>query len=509
MEKKLLEVYHYPYKIRLGAQSDGGYVICKLEGDYDCYITCGVANEASFDRDFLNLFKNIGKNNSFAFDGTIKDYPWRYTKDITFIKKNISNFNDNNHTNLDNLINKYDKIFLSIDIEGGEYPWLLSLTQDKLQKFKQICIEFHGLNDNTWSSSLSDKIKCLNILNQTHYIMHAHGNNCSGIQNNIPDVLELTYVNKKYILNVPLKNKTLLPIKGLDYSNHSRRNDYILNKYPFVSKKLYDDVIEINNPIDNEPMLWYNNEFTINNWPDPNFQKKQKHHSLKYVLKKGLGVIDTCAHIGDYGLPLAKALINLNRGDIIVYCIEPTPSKCEFMENVKTINNLYNVKIICKGLYDKIGTFSVPNFGFAGTNKGKNTGALQWTPDKNGLEFTTLDHLYKSKEIGEIGFLWLDAQWSEEYILRGAKKYLRTCKPYILMEYWPVTKYHSDGKTILNAAPGNKTKLLNDKVFKKIFQENDIFISNEKNEFDYILLEFYKNSIRIGSKKLNVNYEVR
>ena len=43
------------------------------------------------------------------------------------------------------------------------------------------------------------------------------------------------------------------------------------------------------------------------------------------------------------------------------------------------------------------------------------------------------------------------------------------------MEYWPVTKYHSDGKTILNAAPGNKTKLLNDKVFKKIFQENDIF----------------------------------
>ena len=56
-------------------------------------------------------------------------------------------------------------------------------------------------------------------------------------------------------------------------------------------------------------MLWYNNEFTTKNRPNPVYQSKQKHDSLKYVLKNGLGVIDTGAHIGDYGLPLAKALI--------------------------------------------------------------------------------------------------------------------------------------------------------------------------------------------------------
>ena len=27
------------------------------------------------------------KKNCFAFDGTILDYPWNYTKQITFIKK--------------------------------------------------------------------------------------------------------------------------------------------------------------------------------------------------------------------------------------------------------------------------------------------------------------------------------------------------------------------------------------------------------------------------------------
>jgi hypothetical protein len=234
MYKHLLEVFNYSDKLRLGDKHDGGYIICNLEGDYNCYISCGVSNEASFDRDFLNLYQNIGKNNSFAFDGTIDDYPWHFTKDITFIKKNISNVNDNNHTNLNYLIDKYDKIFLSIDIEGSEYPWLLSLTQDKLKKFKQIAIEFHGINDNTWGSPLIDKIKCLEKLNQTHYIVHAHGNNHSGIENNIPDVLEITYINKNNIVGIPVKNKTLLPINGLDYPNNSSISDYKLNKYPFV-----------------------------------------------------------------------------------------------------------------------------------------------------------------------------------------------------------------------------------------------------------------------------------
>ena len=175
-------------------------------------------------------------------------------KRYNFYKKNISNFNDNNHTNLDKWINKYDKIFLSIDIEGGEYPWLLSLSQDKLQKFKQICIEFHGLNDNTWGSSLSDKIKCLKKLNQTHYIMHAHGNNHSGIKNNIPDVLEVTYINKNYLLDIPGKNITLLPIKGLDYPNHNDKADYLLNYYPFVEHNF--NIIKIGSSETNTKIIY-------------------------------------------------------------------------------------------------------------------------------------------------------------------------------------------------------------------------------------------------------------
>ena len=85
----LLRTYYYPHKIRLGDPHDGGYVVCTVPGDYDCYICCGVSNESSFDRDFIQMFPGIGKQNSFAFDGTIVDYPYQFTTDITFVKKTL------------------------------------------------------------------------------------------------------------------------------------------------------------------------------------------------------------------------------------------------------------------------------------------------------------------------------------------------------------------------------------------------------------------------------------
>ena len=229
-----LEVHYFEPKKRVGVNSDGGYVICMMEGGYDCYISCGVANEASFDRDFLALY-DIGKSNSFAFDGTIDGYPHHYTQEITFIRKNIANFNDDSNTNLADIVEKYDQIFLSMDIEGGEYPWLLSLSNAELSKFKQICIEFHGLSCGGWGANDREKGDCLRKLKATHYLMHAHGNNYSAVNKTIPDVLELTYVNKKYLLQVPVKNVIPLPIKGLDFPNCCIE-DHQLGGYPFTSK---------------------------------------------------------------------------------------------------------------------------------------------------------------------------------------------------------------------------------------------------------------------------------
>ena len=232
---ELLQVYRFDKKIRCGAKCDGGYVLAELDGEYDCYISAGISYEESFSRDFIDKY-NMNEYNCFGFDGTIDDYPYNYTKKISFIKKNINNFNDDNNSNLEFLTDKYNHIFLKMDIEGGEYPWLLQIDETQLNKFKQIVIEFHGINDDSWGCNYNDKVKCLEKLSKTHFIVHAHGNNHGKVVNNIPDVIELTYVNKNYFNSVPELNAQPLPIDNLDFSNINGSIDVNLNFCPFVKQ---------------------------------------------------------------------------------------------------------------------------------------------------------------------------------------------------------------------------------------------------------------------------------
>jgi len=229
-----LKVFNFDKKFRLGADKDGGYVIGDLDGEYDCYISAGVSDEESFSRDFINKY-STDKSVNFAFDGNITNYPYNYTDKLTFIKKNIGVINNNNECNLSFLMDTYNNIFLKMDIESGEYPWLFSLSEESLRKFKQIVIEFHGINDNGWNCDLSDKIKCLEKLSNTHYIIHAHGNNWGPVLNNIPDVIELTYINKKYFDSIPEPNTHQLPDPYIDFPNKLGHVDINLNFPPFVN----------------------------------------------------------------------------------------------------------------------------------------------------------------------------------------------------------------------------------------------------------------------------------
>jgi len=233
MNLELLKVYNFDKKVRLGVNWDGGYVIGELDNpNYDCYISAGIESEESFSASFIEKY-DMNEYNSFGFDGTIEKYPYQYTNKISFIKKNINSYNDNYNSNLDYLINKYDNIFLKMDIEGGEYPWLLSLDEKKLSKFKQIVIEFHGITNDGWGWPNFDKSTCLEKLTQTHYIIHAHGNNYSFSVNGIPDVIELTFINKKYFNSIPELNKQNLPIENIDFKNNGNNDELNLNHYPF------------------------------------------------------------------------------------------------------------------------------------------------------------------------------------------------------------------------------------------------------------------------------------
>lgn len=214
-----LIVYEYPgfQKKRLGAKGDGGYVIIENIGDYDYYLSCGVSDEESFTRDFLNLYNMQDK--SAAFDGTITDYPRIYSEHIKFFKNNIGDVNTEYITNLHDYLTEYKDIFIKMDIEGGEYPWITSLTPELLDNVKQIVIEIHGIVNGGFGADIETKIACLKKLQDTHVILHAHGNNNCDCVNGVPDVIELTYVRKRDI-PLPIKLNTYkLPISGLDFPN--------------------------------------------------------------------------------------------------------------------------------------------------------------------------------------------------------------------------------------------------------------------------------------------------
>lgn len=298
-----------------------------------------------------------------------------------------------------------------------------------------------------------------------------------------------------YLCFKKLKQHSLINKKEKFQNNTNDLNEYqrLHPKFIIPENINKNEIVVINNPIDpKNKMLWLNNTFTKNNFPGPDFQKDQKRNALKYILEKGKGVIDCGAHIGDFGVCLAVALKELKRSDIVVYCIDPSIEKCNFMKQVCELNNLNetNIKVLNFGLSDKIGKYSIGSKHRDGDGtKPSNTGGWQWIEDKNGIEFKTLDHLYNEKIIDEIGFFWMDAQWMEYNIITGGSLFLNKCKPYILMEYAPETELYSNG-IVKKYHYGSKNELANDKKFQELFKTVGIKISNKGNELSDILLEF-------------------
>jgi hypothetical protein len=231
MNPEDLTVYKSQWpKARIGNGGDGGYIICNVpDVEYDIMIAGGVAEDISFEEHLCSIHPNM---KCYAYDGTVYcKIDHSDNKNISFIKKNIGPVNDDNNTNLFELIEGGENIFLKMDIEGAELPWLKCLSEEHMQKFAQIVMEFH------FPFSEEDKY-IFKTINKTHVLFHFHGNNCpAGVVTHkgvvIPNVFECTYVNKKYV-NIENLELNCENIPGhLDRPNCGGSDIYI-NYPPFV-----------------------------------------------------------------------------------------------------------------------------------------------------------------------------------------------------------------------------------------------------------------------------------
>ena len=228
MDPSVLTVYKSPFtKLRLGKDNDGGYIIAEIPDiNYTILLTGGIERDISFEEDFINKYPNV---KCFAFDGTIYNLP-TYITPIQASCTNIGFENNENFTNLHDIINDSKCIFVKMDIEGGEIPWINSLSDDQINKFEQIVMEFHYPFSN-------NEITVFDKINKNHYLIHFHGNNCCGYRFHngiiIPNVFECTYLHKKYFINEPELNTDPIPSK-LDMKNTNNDEIYI-NHPPFVN----------------------------------------------------------------------------------------------------------------------------------------------------------------------------------------------------------------------------------------------------------------------------------
>jgi hypothetical protein len=228
MDPSVLTVYQCPYpKKRLGKDYDGGYIIADIPGvTYQLILAGGIQNDISFEEDFV---KKYGSR-CVAFDGTIPALPKKNNK-IEFIKKNIGKDNTTTVTNLHDLIDANENIFVKMDIEGGEIPWIKSLSDTQMNKFNQIVMEFHKPFSN-------NEIDVFDKINKNHTLVHFHGNNCCGIIKHktveIPNIFECTYIHKKFFVKSPILNTDSIPSK-LDMKN-TGRPEIQINHPPFVHK---------------------------------------------------------------------------------------------------------------------------------------------------------------------------------------------------------------------------------------------------------------------------------
>lgn len=213
--------------IRIGGESDGGYLIPDDLDDVDICFSPGVSNVADFE---LALASRGIK--CFLADYSVDSAPVEHSL-FRFDKKYLGNTDNQMCMTLESWVNRYapdqNELILQMDIEGSEYSVLHVSSLELLRKFRIMTVEFHKLD------ALCDRFgfefisltfsKLLHVFD----VVHIHPNNYHSStiygKYQIPPVVEFTFLRKDRILS--RRPTTAFP-HPLDRKNVPHRDDFPL-----------------------------------------------------------------------------------------------------------------------------------------------------------------------------------------------------------------------------------------------------------------------------------------
>jgi hypothetical protein len=185
---------------RVGGANDGGYVMVDYGLDNTSVYNFGIGNEVTWDQAMAERGNTI-----YQFDHTI-DAPPPVVGVTAFTRKGLGVYSDDRFVSLGDAIyangdNERTDLVLNIDIEGGEWDILPSLSPHELSPFTQIAMELHGLLNAIVDSTFRARVRdSFDVLFATHQLVHVHANNWGAyaMANGVLayDVLEVTLVRK-------------------------------------------------------------------------------------------------------------------------------------------------------------------------------------------------------------------------------------------------------------------------------------------------------------------------
>ena len=227
--------FNTPKKV-FGKPGDGSYVLpVDLISDNLVLLSFGVADDISFEEDFLKSFPNTLV---YTFDPSISELPNSKYK-INFDMVGVSGTNDikRNLITFDKIVEGKNiisrEIILKMDIEGWEWNVIFNTNFSKFD-IPIIVAEFHVMTINTIHEFLFfpfhfyKRYKAFQKLKEDYYIFHLHANNYrySFFKHfSFPWCFEITFVRKTIFLKDFEKD-----ILNLNFINCLDRKDI---QFPF------------------------------------------------------------------------------------------------------------------------------------------------------------------------------------------------------------------------------------------------------------------------------------